>query len=500
MPDAMQSSRREFIASLSALGLLGTVGCSGSLVPDQILRNVTCWDAIRLMKEGRLSAVTLATQVLARVESRKDLNAFITVDKAQVLRDAAAADALRRSGAPLGPLHGLPIALKDVINTLKVPTSYATQALIGHRPHQDAEITRRLLGAGAILLGKTNCDELSCGSGSQDSAFGGVKNPYDLGRIPGGSSGGSAASVGAGVVPMAIGADTTGSIRMPAGLCGAVGFKPTVGRYSTAGVWPISSTMDEVGPICRHASDLMLFDRVLCDDASPFPFAHLHGMRIGVPRKHFYNRSNDTAMLDVIEKKIRLLSRAGAVIVETDFADISLLDPMAVAYPILFCELQRSMEAFIQSEGIGLTLRQIADQFTPNVKGIFEGLIFADPFPFDLAQALRDRQSLIQMWQAYVASNRLDMVAVPCTPFTATQIGQTSVRFDNRDAAPMDVIENSTAPIAAMGLPSVAIPAGYANGGMPVSMLFIGEAGQDRKLLSAATIMEPLFDVQLLLS
>jgi indoleacetamide hydrolase len=446
------------------------------------------------MKAGEMTAESYAEALLARADAEARLNAFITIDRAKVLEAARRLDALRQSGKAAGLLHGLPVALKDVINTASLRTTYATAALKDHVPRENAPIVDRILSAGGVLFGKTNCDELSFGSGSQSSAFGGVKNPFDVQAMPGGSSGGSAAAVGARVVPVALGADTTGSIRMPAALCGAKGFRPSTGRYPTTGVWPISPTLDAVGPIGRFVDDLMLFDRVLSSDSTAFPEVALSGLRLGLPRRHFFDRINDTELLAVVEKALSALRHAGAVLVEADFPDTSLMDPFAVAYPILFLETQASMSAFIAEMGIKLTLEQVYAQFTPDVKTWFDQFVFVKPPAFDLQKAMADRKTLLAAYRQYFSQNKVDLLVLPATPFTAPKIGQAKVRFNNQDVAPLDVIENSTAVGAAVGNPGVTIPVGKANHGLPVSLQFDALSGNDRLLLAAAKVIEPIFN------
>lgn len=492
-------SRRGFITAGVALGVTELTGCRAGHDRDarspgaDDVTELSASEAIRRMQLGDMTAEAYAGALLARADAEARLNAFITIDRAKVLEAARSLDALRQSGQANGLLHGLPVAVKDVINTTSLRTTYATAALKDYVPRANAAIVDRILSAGAVLFGKTNCDELSFGSGSQSSAFGGVKNPFDLHAIPGGSSGGSAAAVSARIVPVALGADTTGSIRMPAALCGAKGFRPSTGRYPTTGVWPISPTLDAVGPIGRFVDDLMLFDRVLSSDQSPFPRVTLAGLRLGVPRKHFFDRINDTELLAVVEKALGALRDAGAVLVEADFSDTSRMEPFAVAYPILFLETRASMSAFIAETGIPVTLKQVYERFTPEVKSWFDQFVFADPPAFDLQKAMLDRRALIAAYEQYFSQNKVDLLVFPATPFTAPRIGQATIRFDNKDAPPLDVIENSTAVGAAVGNPGVTIPVGKANHGLPVALQLDARPGHDRLLLAAAKAIEPIF-------
>ena len=199
-----------------------------------------------------------------------------------------ACDRRRAGGAPLGPLHGLPIPVKDSLNTRDYPTTAGTPALRGFRPAQNAPLIDALLGAGAIVLGKTNLHELSYGWTSNNLAFGAVHNPYDPARIPGGSSGGTAAAVAAHMAPLGVAEDTEGSIRVPAALCGIAGFRPTTGRYSTQGAVPISVLFDQAGPHARSVADIALFDAVAAADHQPLTALALSGVRLAVARGYFW--------------------------------------------------------------------------------------------------------------------------------------------------------------------------------------------------------------------
>ena len=222
--------------------------------------DLTVSEAAAAIARGELSALAYAEALLACAAERRALNAFIHHDADGVRAAARAADAARRDGASLGPLHGVPLALKDNLDTAGMPTTGGTPGLRRHRPMQNAPVVQKLLDAGAIAFGKANLHELAYGITNNNGGFGAARNPYDAARIPGGSSGGVGAAVGARIVPAGIGTDTGGSVRIPAALCGIVGFRPTTGRWSTAGVVPISHTRDTPGPMARSVADCVLLD------------------------------------------------------------------------------------------------------------------------------------------------------------------------------------------------------------------------------------------------
>ena len=252
------------------------------------LTKLSAADAVTALRQADVSAEEYATSLLDRCESGKHLNAFIALDPSLVLESARAADRVRMSGADLGPLHGLPIPVKDSVNTKDYPTTGGTPALRNFRPSGDAELVRRLVNAGAIVMGKTNIHELSFGWTSNNLAFGAVHNPYDTSRIPGGSSGGTAVAIAAGMAPIGIAEDTEGSIRIPAALCGICGFRPTMHRYPNEGVVPITPLFDQVGPHARTVDDIVLFDSVITGQSNNIKPTSLKGIRVGISRGYFF--------------------------------------------------------------------------------------------------------------------------------------------------------------------------------------------------------------------
>jgi len=250
-------TRRSFLAT-------GVAGAAGLLLPpsfaaSQDLADLTLKKASDLFRSKAVSSVELTEACLKRIETyNPTLNAFITVTREQALTAARQMDAEQRRGNWRGPLHGIPIALKDNMDTAGIRTTAASELFKDRVPTEDAEVARRLKSAGAILLGKTNLHEFAYGGSSSVSYFGPVRNPWALERVPGGSSGGSAAATAANLCFGSLGTDTAGSVRIPASYCGVVGFKPTYGRVSNRGVVPLSWTLDHIGPLCRTVEDAAL--------------------------------------------------------------------------------------------------------------------------------------------------------------------------------------------------------------------------------------------------
>src|ERR1700722_8532004 len=279
------------------------------------LHNLGAADAAAPMSEGDFTAEHYAEALLARCRAAHALNAFISLEPARVLEDARARDRERRAGAKPGPLFGLPMPVKDSVNTLEYPTTGGTPALRHFRPAKDAAGVASLRSAGPLVLAKTNLHELSYGWTSNNLAFGAVRNPYDPARIPGGSSGGTAAAIAARLAPLGIAEDTEGSIRVPAAFCGIAGFRPTTGRYPTHGCVPISPLFDQVGPHARNVADLALFDSVLSGDWRKLEVPALSGLRLGVVRDYWFT-DLDPEVQGLTELALARLKEAGVQIVE----------------------------------------------------------------------------------------------------------------------------------------------------------------------------------------
>src|SRR5271167_709690 len=288
MSESPDISRRTFVlgttatVAISSAGTKTAPGSTAAETETTALLDLSAAEAVAHMSQGALTSERYAQALLAKCQSAHALNAFITLEPAQVREAARACDRTRLAGTKPGPLFGLPIPVKDSVNTRDYPTTGGTPALRHFRPKEDAPVVAALRGAGAIVLGKTNLHELSYGWTSNNLAFGAVHNPYDHSRIPGGSSGGTAAAIAARLAPLGVAEDTEGSIRVPAAFCGIAGFRPTTGRYPTHGCVPISPLFDQVGPHARSVRDLVLFDSVVTDDWQKLHAAPLRGVRLGV--------------------------------------------------------------------------------------------------------------------------------------------------------------------------------------------------------------------------
>src|SRR5476649_2144 len=270
----------------------------------------------RRLRARELTAVRVTDECLRRIEADNPrLNAFIRVMGDEAMRQAREADRELAAGRDRGPLHGVPISIKDLIDMRGIPTTAASRVREGHVADRDAPTIAQLRQAGAVIVGKTNLHEFAFGTTNEDSAFGPARNPHDPARSPGGSSGGSAASVAAGMAMATIGTDTGGSIRIPAAACGIVGLKPSFGEVSTDGVVPLSRTMDHVGPLAQSVTDACLVYHALLGDAHATPPAPMpiSGLRLAVPRAYFCDLLDEEVRAR-FEETLDRLRTAGAVV------------------------------------------------------------------------------------------------------------------------------------------------------------------------------------------
>ena len=425
------------------------------------------------MRSGGLGAEEYASALLEQCERGQALNAFITLDREKVLADARAADQRGVSG----PLHGLPIPIKDSINTKDLPTTVGTEALRQFYPKENAPIVQKLLDAGAIVLGKTNLHELSMGWTSSNEPFGVVRNPYDLSRIPGGSSGGTAAAVAARMAPLGVAEDTEGSIRVPAAMCGIVGFRPTTHRYPNEGAAPISSLFDQVGPHARNVGDIILFDQVITGDYEAVRPVSLKGLKLGIDRGYWFS-GLDAEVARITERTLVELEDAGVEFIEAQVPDLRRLIQRiteAVQVHDILVELPR----YLADSGASVTLEEILAQSSLQLGTV----------PEELYQTARDSYlpALRQTFRAYFARTGVAAILFPTTMTPAPKIG-----VDEQSSSFITSVARNIAPGSTAGLPGLVLPSGLTKGGLPVSIEIDGPAGCDRELLGLGLSMESL--------
>ena len=433
---------------------------------------------VQKIRRGEISAVAACEQSLERItELEPRLSAFNTVTAERALERARALDA---GGKSAGPLHGVPVALKDNLSTAGVPTTASSKILAGYVPPYDATVTARLEAAGAVIIGKTNLDEFAFGSSTENSALGPTKNPWDVTRAPGGSSGGSAAAVAARIVPLALGSDTGGSIRQPAALCGIVGLKPTYGRVSRYGLLAFASSLDQIGPLALTAEDAALMLQVIGGadphdaTSSPEPMpdlpasldGHATGVRIGVP-KAFLGEGVDTDVLDAFNEGLRVLEGRGATLVDIELPHA----PYGIPVYYLICTAEASSNLarydgvryahrakLGRDEGLRAMYERTRDEgFGAEVKRrIMLGTYVLSAGYYD-AYYLKAQQVRTLLRQDYDrAFERVDLVATPTTPTPAFPLGE-------KTSDPLQMYLNDIFTVSAnlTGLPAISVPCGF---------------------------------------
>jgi aspartyl-tRNA(Asn)/glutamyl-tRNA(Gln) amidotransferase subunit A len=436
-------------------------------------------EAGELLRKRELSPVELTKDCLERIEKLNGvLNAFITVMAELALTQARAAEAEILRGHWRGPLHGVPLALKDLIDTAGIRTTAASALFKDRIPVVDAEVVRRLKDAGAVLLGKQNLHECAYGGSSIVSYYGEVHNPWDPAYIAGGSSGGSAASVAAGLCYGAVGTDTAGSVREPAALCGIVGLKPTYGRVSARGVIPLSLSLDHVGPITRTVSDAAVMLQAIAGyddndvnsadmpvgDYLPALRQGLKSARVGVPHKFFYE-DLDPEVASAIEQALAVLSTifGGLREIEVDVPkDRTLQTAEAYAYHAEF--VSRSPELY-QPE----TLRRIR-------KG-------EDVNGAEVAQLRRELEKI--RGEIDNVFEEVDVLVTPTTPIPASPLAELKQNPDLLRPRELLLLRN-TRPVNVWGLPAISVPCGFTNAGLPIGLQIIGPHWQEDRVLQLA--------------
>ena len=440
----------------------------------------------RRLRAGQVTSEQLTRDTLARIESRDPkLHAFIVVTRERALADARRADAALKAGQDLGPMHGIPHALKDIYDTAGICTTCHSRLRIDHVPDADCAVAAKFAAGGAVLLGKLATHEFAIGGPSFDLPFPPARNPWNTEHVTGGSSSGSATAIAARMVRMAMGSDTGGSIRGPAAWCGLAGIKPTYGRISRRGVFPLSWTLDHCGPLSRSVEDSAITLQVLAghdplDPASadvPVPCYRaglergVSGLRIGIPRAFFAgNKVVTQPVLDGIERTVRQLRDAGAAVEDVSLPDYDLF--AAAGRVIMMAEAFTIHEADIQS--------RLMD-YGEITAGRF--VLGAAITAADYINALRARRELTDAVNAVLQRYDLLLTASALT---------TAPRFD----APVDSLSTAspmqTIPFNVTGHPAMSVPAGLAPDGLPVSVQVVGRPFDEAMVLRVARAIETL--------
>ena len=466
------------------------------VTPNPDLLELSASEAVAQMRRGELKAEDYAAALLSRCEAGKHLNVFISFSPDQVKEAARAADQRRAAGAFLGPLHGLPIPIKDSVNTRDYPTTSGTAALRSFRPKDDAPVVRALRDAGAMVLGKTNLQELSFGYTSTNLTFGAVKNPYDPARIPGGSSGGTAVAVATRMAPLGVAEDTCGSIRVPAAMCGIAGFRPTTFRYSPRGVMPLTSVFDTIGPHARTVADLALFDSAITGDFNPLRPVAPTGVRLGISRDHYF-ADLDPEVARVIDETLRKLGDAGVTLVEADVPDLTRLVD-AANQPIIQHEAVPMITRYLEEFETGITFDQLFAMVGENVERSMRARVLRAGqqwVPREAYEAARNlhRPALQETFRAYFCSTGVAAIAYPTTLVPATPIGQDEeVEIRGKKVPLRFAMSRNIAPGSCAGIPGLVLAAGLTRDGRPVGIELDGPVGTDRDLLALGQALEAI--------
>ena len=430
----------------------------------------------RAIAAGQATAERVTQECLQAIATHNaSLNAFIRVLADEALAAARRADADIAAGRSRGPLHGVPVSLKDLIDMRGVPTTAASRVREGHVAAADAPVVTRLREAGALIVGKTNLHEFALGTTNEDSAFGPARHPLDPTRSPGGSSGGSAASVLAGMAYASVGSDTGGSIRIPSAACGLVGFKPTLGAVATGGVVPLSTTMDHVGPICRSVDDAQLLFDVLRGAQPSTPTSRdARGIRLGLLREYFMALL-DPAVGAAFDDACGRWRRGGVEIVEVSV-------PHASDIASIYLHIVLSEAAAYHA----VTLERGADAYTPNVRLRLEmgRYILAE----DYVRALRGRDVLKTDVDAALAN--VDALLLPALAIPAPKIGAETVHVGGADEPVRNIMLRLTQLFNITGHPAITIPCGSTSEDLPVGAQIVSRMGADSTLLSVARALE----------
>ncbi|MBI4247701.1 MAG: Asp-tRNA(Asn)/Glu-tRNA(Gln) amidotransferase subunit GatA [Candidatus Rokubacteria bacterium] len=471
------------------------------------LTRLTIHELTAACARGDATSMAATDAHLARIEQLDGrVGAFLTVTREEALAAARAADERSQARRPLGPLDGVPIALKDVLCTRGVRTTCGSKILEHFVPPYDATVVERLKGAGAVVLGKTNMDEFAMGSSTEHSAFKPTRNPWDLARVPGGSSGGSAAAVAADLAVGALGTDTGGSIRQPAAFCGLVGMKPTYGRVSRYGLVAFASSLDQIGPLTKDVHDAAILlgviagadrrDSTSVDEPVPDYAAAIEGgvkgLRLGVPREYF-SEGIDPEIERSVREAIGVLRGLGAETVDvslptTDWA-------LAAYYLIAPAEASSNLARYdgvkygLRAGGakdlIEMYGRTRAAGFGAEVKRrVMLGTYALSAGYYDAYYGRAQKARTLVRRDFEQAFAKIDVIVAPTTPNVAFKHGE------KEDPIAMYLNDAFTIPVNLAGLPALSMRCGFTRAGLPIGLQLIGRAFDEPRLLRAAHAYE----------
>ena len=456
------------------------------------LSDMTVARASELIQRRAVSPLELTQQYLERIERLNPrLNAYVTVTAERALADARRATEEIAAGQSRGPLHGVPIGLKDLYDTAGIPTEGGAKILAGRVPSQDCTVARKLREAGTTLLGKLNTHELAWGTTTNNPYTGATHNPWNLDYVPGGSSGGSGAAIAAGLATATMGTDTGGSIRIPAAWCGVVGLKPTYGRVSKAGVLPLSWLYDHPGPITRTVEDAAMvlqaiagYDpadhstvRTAVDDYLSGLRGGARGIRVGVPRSFFFDLLDDDVRA-AVEEALRVLRGLGADVRDVEIPALETL--RAAQFAVAVAE---SKEYHLEA------LRTRPQDFGPDLQAILlpdavDGLT--------LAAALRARHSVIETARQIL--EEVDVLITPTMSSPALPIGEKTVRYGDQEESLLLAAIRLTLPFNQLQFPAISVPCGFSRLNLPIGLQIAGRPFDEAMVLRVGHAYEQATD------
>lgn len=442
------------------------------------------------IRRGRITPAEVVDGALARIARLNgELHAYLAVFDEPARRAAARAGRAVRSAksrgsrSAIGPLHGVPVSVKDLVLTTEAPTTAGSRIFgDGLTTAKDAAVVQRLRRAGAILIGKTNLHEVALGVTTVNEHFGAARNPWDPQRMSGGSSGGSAVALAAGLGPLSVGTDTRGSIRIPAACCGVTGLKPTRGLVSLDGVVPLSPTLDHVGPMARTALDCALLLGVMADGDDPLRYlraAQRRPSRFRIGVSEFHLRDLDGGVQRVIDDALRELGRVGGRLQSVRVAELD--DAQAASVRITAPEAFAWHERYIRERPEGYGPRVLAR--------LSAGREWS---AVDYLRALESRQRVTAVLEETFRA--VDLLIGAVLPVPAPMIGDMTVRIAGRDVGIVDAFTRLNSPQNMAGVPSLAMPAGFTGAGLPVGLQVIGPVGHDARVLALAAAWQRATD------
>lgn len=432
-------------------------------------------DALRAKKVSSLELTRQALDRIARDNQR--LNAFITVDAEAALARASAMDAELSHGLDRGPLHGIPFAHKDLVYTKGIRTTGGSKIFAGFVPDHDADIAVNLNNAGAVLVGKTNLHEFAYGITSTNPHFGAVHNPWDIDRIPGGSSGGSGAAVAAGILAFATGTDTGGSIRIPASFCGVTGLKPTFGLISKRGVMPLGWTMDHMGPITKTVRDAAVSFHAMSGLATgyvPPKDIDIRGLRIGLPVNYYFEKL-DLEVAESVRTAVQTAAALGARIVDVKVPDVDALNVVGRVLLLAEATSVHRDNLLNRRDDIGADVVTLLDQGR---------LIRAS----DYVDAQRLRRIYIREFTKLWSG--VDCIFTPTTPTPAPKIGQTTMQVGGVDEDVRLATTRLVRAVNVLGIPALSIPCGFTKSGLPIGLQILGAPRAEDMILRIGAAIE----------